>query len=289
MSHFNLKPVENRPTKRKAPTLKQVDSRLEFAYSPSPDGVDSNLVVFFHGLGDTCKPFAQLGKSLNLPQTAILSLQAPSQIPLLEEPAFQWWDSFDPLGEMIPNPNPTKALELMSKVIEHLTSPSGSNWALAEIHLFGFAQGAQLAGELALHLARPRPTASSTTTTTTTRESIGSIVAVSGGLLSHPTMPESSKPDHTRVCVVYRKGEERQVGLASWKKGYKVVTEVKLDSGRGREGMPRGFDEWKEIMRFWSEVLIRRSALERTGDVYEMSGGIAAAKAAGVSTPSSAR
>ncbi|GAA5916619.1 alpha/beta hydrolase [Sporobolomyces salmoneus] len=276
MSHFDLKPVQSGPATRPPPKLKQVDSRLEFGYSPSPDGVDSNLLIFFHGLGDTFKPFAQLGKSLNLPQTAILSLQAPTQVPLLEEPAFQWWESFDPLGEIIQNPNPTKTLELLTKVISHLTSPSGPAWPLPSIHFFGFAQGASLAGELALHLSR-KPSVS-------TSGSAGSIVAVSGGLLSHPTIPESSKPD-TKVCLVYRQGEERLLGVPSWKKGYKVVKEVKLESKRGREGMPRGFEEWKEIMRFWSEVLVRRSALERSGEVYEMTGGIDAAKAAGVKPP----
>ena len=57
--------------------------------------------------GDTAKPFAQLGQSLNLPQTAVLALQAPAQIPLLEEEAYQWWDSFDQLGEgKIGSPDP---------------------------------------------------------------------------------------------------------------------------------------------------------------------------------------
>ncbi|GAA5950173.1 hypothetical protein JCM3765_004226 [Sporobolomyces pararoseus] len=278
MSHFDLKPVSTGPTVRTPPKLKEVDRKLEFSYSPSPDGVDSNLLIFFHGLGDTFKPFAQLGKSLNLPQTAVLSLQAPTQIPLLEEPAFQWWDSFDPLGEIIPNPNPTKTLELMTKVIIYLTSPSsGPNWPIQQIHFLGFAQGASLVGELALHLSRQPPFTKS--------ESIGSVVAISGGLLSHPTIPENSKPENTKICLVYRKGEERIVAVPSWKKGYRVVKEVKLESGRGREGMPRGFDEWKEIMRFWSEVLVRRSALERGGEVYEVSGGIERAKAAGVSPP----
>jgi len=49
--------------------------------------------------GDTAAPFAHLGKSLNLPQTAILSLKAPERIPLLEEEAYAWWDSFDEMGE----------------------------------------------------------------------------------------------------------------------------------------------------------------------------------------------
>ncbi|GAA5885278.1 hypothetical protein JCM16303_005983 [Sporobolomyces ruberrimus] len=283
MSHFDLKPVQTQPKKRSAPKLKEVDSRLSFSYSPSPNGTDSNLLIFFHGLGDTFAPFAQLGKSLNLPQTAILSLQAPTQIPLLEEPAFEWWESFDPLGEIIQNPNPTKTLELITKVISYLTSSTGPNWPLSSLHFFGFAQGASLAGELALYLSRQ----SSTATSNSTRKSIGSIVSISGGLLSHPTIPESSKPDNTKVCLVYRKGEERIVGVPSWKKGFRTVREVELEGGRGREGMPRGFEEWKEIMRFWSEVLVRRSALETGDDVYEVTGGIDAAKAAGARPPTS--
>lgn len=50
-------------------------------------------------LGDTDKPFFKLGQSLNLPQTAVLSVRGLKRIPLLEEDAFQYWDSFDSLGE----------------------------------------------------------------------------------------------------------------------------------------------------------------------------------------------
>jgi len=147
---------------------------------------------------------------------------------------------------VIQNPNPTKTLNLLTKVIDHLTSPTtpnGSNWSLPQIHFFGFAQGASLAGELALHLSRRQ--------TSPLPRSIGSIVSISGGLLSHPTIRETSKPENTKVCLVYRKGgqEERIVGVNSWKKGYRIVKEVKLEGGKGREGMPRGFEEWKEIMR----------------------------------------
>lgn len=45
------------------------------------------------------KPFTNLGRSLNLPQTAILCIQGPQKVPLLEEEAYQWWHSFDELGE----------------------------------------------------------------------------------------------------------------------------------------------------------------------------------------------
>ncbi|CAE6426600.1 unnamed protein product [Rhizoctonia solani] len=50
---------------------------LEFVYSPSDDGVDENLLIVLHGLGDTMTPFVRMAKQLKLPQTATLVLQAP--------------------------------------------------------------------------------------------------------------------------------------------------------------------------------------------------------------------
>lgn len=59
-----------------------------------------------------------------------------------------------------------------------------------------------------------------------------------------------SNKSETKVCLVFRgKEEERMVGIESWRKGYKGVKEVRLEGGRGNEGMPRGMGEWREIMR----------------------------------------
>ncbi|GAA5853730.1 hypothetical protein JCM8547_007426 [Rhodosporidiobolus lusitaniae] len=247
------------------PSFAHINPSLRFGYSPSRDGVDSNLLILLHGLGDTHQPFFQLGQSLNLPQTAVLALQAPERVPLLEEEAWQWWDSFDQLGELIQNPNPSATLHLLTKLIEYLTAPlpssdspsssssssaksppagSGCGWLPSQIHLFGFQQGGSLAGEFALSWARSRPSS----------PHLGSIVAVTAPLLSHPTTLSSKA--QTKVALVYRKTtlEETMVGAASWKKGFENVKEIRLEGGRGREGMPRGMEEWREIMRFWMDV-----------------------------------
>ncbi|BGP26881.1 phospholipase/carboxylesterase family protein [Rhodotorula toruloides] len=261
------------------PDFAKVDLTLRGDYSPSKDGVDANLLILFHGLGDTAKPFAQLGRSLHLPQTAVLSLQAPERIPLLEEEAYQWWDSFDPLGELILNPNPSKTLTLLLALLDHLIAPlpsssssqTGCGWHPSQIHFFGFAQGGSCAAELALLHSRSSDPSSH----------LASLVAVSAPLLSHPTLAPD-KRSNTKVCLVYRRAgaEERSVGVASWKKGFEHIKEVRLEGGRGRDGtMPRGMDEWREVMRFWSEVLIRKSALELSGEVYVIADGTAGAKA----------
>ena len=52
---------------------------VPFSYNPSEDGVDENLLILLHGLGDTHVPFANLGKQLKLPQTATLAIRAPEK------------------------------------------------------------------------------------------------------------------------------------------------------------------------------------------------------------------
>ena len=74
---------------------------LTFAYAPAPSGVDSNLLILLHGLGDTHVPFESLGRKLatNLPQTAILSLRGGSPVPFLDVPGWGWWEVWDSLGQ----------------------------------------------------------------------------------------------------------------------------------------------------------------------------------------------
>lgn len=85
------------PPVRKVPPEARC-TNLKFEYQPSADGVDENLVLFFHGLGDKIKPaFVQLAQSLQLPQTATCCVQAPTPIPYLEQEGWQWFPSFNNL------------------------------------------------------------------------------------------------------------------------------------------------------------------------------------------------
>lgn len=48
--------------------------------------------------GDSETPFFKLGKSLQLPQTAILAVRGPEIVPLLDEHEREWWNETDMLG-----------------------------------------------------------------------------------------------------------------------------------------------------------------------------------------------
>ncbi|KAG8836921.1 hypothetical protein FRC18_010449 [Serendipita sp. 400] len=72
MASLNVTQVQQPKAKQK-PSL----DTLVFTYSSSQDGVDENLLILFHGFGDTHIPFVKLAKSLKLPQTATLAIRAP--------------------------------------------------------------------------------------------------------------------------------------------------------------------------------------------------------------------
>ncbi len=84
------------PKVKPAPEPKSLP--IQSIYSKSEDGIDENLLIMLHGLGeyiavhdifkhlfvslnegDTEKPFANLARQLCLPQTATLSLRAPKR------------------------------------------------------------------------------------------------------------------------------------------------------------------------------------------------------------------
>lgn len=89
-SSSNAKPLKKTPPSK--------NSSLPFVYTASPDGIDENLLILFHGLGDNPTNFIQFGKKMRLPQTACLAIKAPFPIPFFDE-GTSWFSSFDACGE----------------------------------------------------------------------------------------------------------------------------------------------------------------------------------------------
>jgi len=231
---------------------------VPFSYTSSEDGTDENLLILLHGLGDTHVPFSKLGRSLKLPQTATLALCAPEQIPFLYEQAFQWYPSFDPLGELIDRPNPTTALELVSKVLDHLIDHC--SWPLNRIHLFGFGQGGSVAAEIVIEWwkfeMQKQSNSNGESNTVDLLRPLGSIVSIAGPLLSYPTLSKICK---TPVLIFYPSPPSELAlshdAITAFKRAFEIVVEAKIS---GAEGMPRSKEEWEPIMRFWSNQLGRR-------------------------------
>lgn len=255
------------------PRLGPIVPDIFYEYLPSPDGIDTNLIVMFHGLGDTPKPFSNLAKTLKPPQTAFLIIRAFERVPLLEEEAFQWWDSFDPLtGDPVTNPNPSRSLSRLNAVLDHLIS-NEIGWPASTIHLFGFAQGGSCAAELLVNRTRNAEASNgSKGMAQAARPALGSLVTVSGPLLSLPTISTETR-SQTPVLLWVRKHEDT-IGRwrAGFAKGFAFVEHftASVPGPDGQPSMPRG-QEWDPIMKFWSKHLRLRNAWEISGSTASSS------------------
>jgi len=260
---------ESASPKRK-PAPKKPKIPVPFVYTPSDDGTDENLLILLHGLGDTHDPFAKLGKSLKLPQTATLALRGTQQLPWLDEPAFEWYTSFDLLGEPVPpqKVDPRPAFDLLEGVLAYLTSEECGSWPNEKIHFFGFAQGGSVALQVALKMWKDALAAKQEP------RRLGSIVSVNGPLFSHPTA--LSTPCTMSVLIAYRPSPSSstdpmsvtQSAVSSIRKVFPNTSESKMGP---RGGMPSSKEEWEPIMRFWSGNLSwRQPQPGGDGALYEV-------------------
>lgn len=235
-------------------------------YAPSPTGVDSNLLILLHGLGDSSQPFFQLALTLQktLPQTAVLSLQAPYLLPFLEGEHWMWWPTFDQFGEMLTAPNPTKTVADLIALLDHLTAPageghSGCGWDARTIHFFGFGQGATCVLETLVQWTKARA------------DSLGSVVSISGEFVSHPTI---NPPSQTQIFHIYRsnKALSDSAKFGSFRKASKNFTSHRLELAPGNvdEAMPRNKSEWDPIMQFWAKLFRYRSTWELKGEAVSI-------------------
>lgn len=127
-------------------------------FEHSADGVDENIMLFFHGLGDAIPPYRQLFENMRLPQTAALFLSAPFPLPASMGTAwFQVFDFEDLRNEdLMIRPSASDKRRVSSlRALRHdlqrlLAAVRVAGWAADRIHLLGFSMGAQVALDLAL-------------------------------------------------------------------------------------------------------------------------------------------
>ena len=178
-----------------------------------------------------------------------------ARIPFLDdEGAYQWFTSFDSLGDLIENPNPTPALRYLEQITEHLTKDCG--WPVNRIHLFGYAQGGSVAIEFVLERWKDQLLQQSSKKGIQDLPSsipLASVVSISGALLSYPTL---SSPCSTPVLFAHRTTSGPSA-ISIFQKAFSSVSESQLITSRN-QGMPSSNEEWESIMRFWSEKLSRR-------------------------------
>ncbi|KAI8368232.1 Alpha/Beta hydrolase protein [Radiomyces spectabilis] len=251
----------------KAPAPVQSKCTLRFNYAPSQDGIDLNLLILLHGLGDTMQPFANLGAKLKLPQTAILAVQAPEPVPYMED-SYQWHATFDFLtGELLPpaNPDRMKTLmrtrKLMSELLHHLIDHS--SFKPPNIYFFGFSQGGTVALDTVLF---------------GDIRNLGGVVSISGYLLEEQRSDKPVGEGYPGYILITQGEKDPAIGKPEIaKKKYQVVQRLCSSSAQTSQvfiknkghTMPSSEGEWRVIHTFFSDHMARRNIqLENMSDVY---------------------
>jgi len=241
----------------------------QFLYGSSPDGIDGNLLVLFHGLGDTPKPYAQFAQQMKLPQTAWLSLQAPN--PLLDL-GYMWIPSFNADGSLMSSSD--KGLEGLSNLRKLLklffyTLKSKYNWNYSNIFLLGFSQGAVVALDTALNWVEP--------------ELLGGLICISGSILEESTKLSKdslcSAKNIPPILLTHGTKDDRDL-LQSAKQKYDYL--VKQLGANGNKIIWKDYekshqmvcskDEATDIMTFFSKHLSIKSSLAQQEGVIEITG-----------------
>jgi len=147
----------------------------EALFHPSADGVDENLLVLLHGLGDSAAGFLAFGAGMELPQTAVLSLTGPHAVPLLGGGA--WFaalneETYEPLPAAAPHAR--RAAEAAAVADALYTSlckaAAARRIRLAHVHVLGFGDGGTLALQLAVRAMQRASAAAAAAAGTASRE-----------------------------------------------------------------------------------------------------------------------
>ncbi|KAI9492336.1 Alpha/Beta hydrolase protein [Zychaea mexicana] len=265
MQSINVQSPQSQKSKAKPPTSSKC--QLKFDYAPSADGIDYNLLVLFHGLGDSKGPFSKLATKLNLPQTATLAVQAPEPVPLLEG-CYQWHPSFDFLtGDLLTPANPerlkglTRTRKLVTELLEHLTNDCG--FEASRIFLFGFSQGGTVALDVAL---------------SGSIRNLGGVVSISGYLLEEQRFEKKIGNGYGGYILVTQGEKDQVIGNRSQaeKKFQEIQRLCSADALTSQifisnkdHSMANSAAEWRILHTFFAERMPRRNLqLENMSDVY---------------------
>lgn len=238
------------------------------------DKINTNLMIFLHGAGDTHKPFDALGKKMSLPQTALLSISASSCgddtfIKLPFDLGHTWFEEMDlRTGNDLPENHPRRLSTLDAAVIKinEIVEALIESWIPERIFLFGFSAGACLVMETCLYRMTNR------------KRPLGGAICIAGGIKrplpknqfsgcrsdgslknnkcitpiliitgSNDTRYSPSQMENS--CDVYNRYATQQCNESS-----SVKTYVKAKKAHSMVESP---DEMKVIMEFLAEKLIK--------------------------------
>ncbi|KAG0652211.1 putative hydrolase, partial [Hyphodiscus hymeniophilus] len=254
---FGPESLDDKMETPRLPTKADFPSTLVFDLAPPPSGPALNILILLHGLGDTNTSFTTLGRNLNLPQTASLSLQAPNPIPAIftgsDAPSFHWGDDVlidEQRGEIELDAGFVGSTKLLGSVVEALTSRC--QYPLRSIMFLGYGQG----GMVALSFIKSYTPSSLASSSSYTEAEFGGVISIGAGLpsSSSSSIPKCRTP--ILVCGGSRSSQVTRNAVDRLKKVFGDVEYVKWE--KADDSMMRNREEMLPLMRFFARRLRSR-------------------------------
>ncbi|KAL4790013.1 Alpha/Beta hydrolase protein [Aspergillus venezuelensis] len=250
----------------KTPTKSDFSPSLTLTLTPPPTSPSQptsssrpppNILILLHGLGDTEIPFTNLATSLQLPETTILTLRAPSPLPF-DLPGFHWGDdiNFDSRsGALDMDAGFAKSTKLLLEKVIRGVLVGKCGYKTREIMILGFGQG----GMLGLVAAEELFSSSSSSSSSSDSGEMGGIISIGAPYpltLSYKSKTQDKK-SKSRTPILILSGRDSETVTESAIKRTKDIFEFVETHEYKRRGdtMPRSREEMMPVMRFFGRRL----------------------------------
>ncbi|KAF4303833.1 putative phospholipase carboxylesterase superfamily protein [Botryosphaeria dothidea] len=228
---------------KRQPTAQDFPSAVTLSISPPPSSQPpTNVLILLHGLGDTHASFANLGRQMNLPETACLAVRAPAPLPF-DLGGFHWGDDmqFDQATSAMEFDTGFKsATRLLLDDVVRTGVLDKCGYQPRDVVLFGFGQGGMAALQVAAEMGA---------------DELGGVVSIGGALPSGaPLQPVDNKcRTPVLLCKAARNSAVSDSAVSRLKDNFEFV-EVK-EWRRVGDGMPSNREEMLPIMQFFARRL----------------------------------
>ena len=228
------------------PSLADFPSSLKLTITPPPASQQQpvNILILLHGLGDTNRSFTTLGKQLALPETACISLQAPTPLPF-DLGGYHWGDDihFDSSsGQMDVDTGFQKAAKVIKEDVITDVLIGKYGYSPRNILLFGFGHGGMAALAVSIHMEKE----------------LGGVISIGGPI---PSACISTRKSKTPVLVLGGSSDTliTRSAVSGLTTTFETVEYHKWD--KKGDSMPGNREEMLPIMKFFARRLRSRNGV----------------------------
>lgn len=239
----------------------------------------TNVLILLHGIGDSDLPFKTFAEKLQLPETACLSVRAPTPLPF-DLGGFQWGDYIlidEATGEMDYDSGFTKSTPLLLEKLIRQCLIEKCGYRSREVLLFGFGQGGMVALDVAARFEhgtqqqQPSPLTGGSLKMGLTdykpsnptgdprdgfesQEELGGVISI-GGHIPHttPSRKNGKYKSPILLCKARSKSAVKEHHIDGLRDMFEYVQVVEWK--KAVDSMPSSRDEMIPIMEFFSRRL----------------------------------